>query len=212
MADDTKFCPWCKQDVPITDWTRNDARGDGLTGHCRKCHLEIGKEGVRRKRAELIAELGGKCVRCGFDDIRALQIDHVNGCGKGKRTKSNSAAFYKTIRENPDEYQLLCANCNAIKRIENNEFVGARVYQRNAPTERRKGPGKHNPEANARRSASVHKYLDEHPDAEAERRRKIKAYRESMTDEQKAEISRKISAARKGTKRADDGTWYRPDE
>jgi len=34
-----------------------------------------------RKRRELIQEMGGKCIRCGFDDWRALQIDHINGGG-----------------------------------------------------------------------------------------------------------------------------------
>lgn len=64
--------------------------------------------------------LGGVCVRCGFDDPRALQIDHVNGNGcKTPFNNYNLAA--KMIRALPGSYQLLCANCNWIKRAERNE-------------------------------------------------------------------------------------------
>ncbi len=32
-------------------------------------------------RHEVITFLGGKCIRCGFTDERALQLDHVDGGG-----------------------------------------------------------------------------------------------------------------------------------
>jgi hypothetical protein len=74
--------------------------------------------------------LGKKCQKCGFDDIRALQFDHINGQGgkdyirlSGKR--SATAGYYKYYVEHPEEakknLQVLCANCNWIKRTENNE-------------------------------------------------------------------------------------------
>ena len=33
------------------------------------------------KRLEVIRRLGSKCSRCGFNDERALQIDHIHGGG-----------------------------------------------------------------------------------------------------------------------------------
>lgn len=76
-------------------------------------------------RKDLIDFMGGKCIKCGFKDIRALQIDHVNGGGK-KEHKNNlllkSPKTYKEhITKNRGDYQLLCANCNWIKRHENQE-------------------------------------------------------------------------------------------
>ena len=57
--------------------------------------------------------LGRKCVRCGFDDIRALQIDHINNDGyKENRVKM----YHKILRGDTEGYQVLCANCNWIKR------------------------------------------------------------------------------------------------
>lgn len=76
---------------------------------------------IRFKKA-VYEKLGNKCVRCGFSDWRALQIDHVYGGGRKDRLGLSSRSFYKKIlADDSDKYQILCANCNQIKRIENNE-------------------------------------------------------------------------------------------
>jgi hypothetical protein len=69
--------------------------------------------------------LGGKCVRCGFSDTRALQIDHVKGGGKYQSKLMGRAVYYRYVLAHlqDGEYQLLCANCNWIKRAENNEVA-----------------------------------------------------------------------------------------
>jgi hypothetical protein len=68
--------------------------------------------------------LGKECSFCGFNDIRALQIDHVNGGGL-KEIRLSKGNYYKflltEIISNPNKYQVLCANCNWIKRSVNNE-------------------------------------------------------------------------------------------
>lgn len=74
------------------------------------------------KRKEIIELLGGKCKRCGFDDIRALQIDHVNGGGykemKSIHSRERLRLVVESIKNKENKYQLLCANCNWIKRYE----------------------------------------------------------------------------------------------
>lgn len=72
--------------------------------------------------------LGGKCARCGMADIRVLQFDHIYAGGKeAKRVHSTSKStnsFYRMVALSPDVhdiFQLLCANCNHIKCIENGE-------------------------------------------------------------------------------------------
>jgi len=78
---------------------------------------------ARAMRQMLLKAMGGKCVRCGFDDWRALQADHIHGGGgKERAVVTNRNAYYKTILANPDKYQLLCANCNWIKRYEKEEY------------------------------------------------------------------------------------------
>jgi hypothetical protein len=70
-------------------------------------------------RARAIAKFGSKCGHCGFDDPRALQIDHVNDDGFLERAKVKSrVAFFSTVlRDTTGRYQLLCANCNVIKQF-----------------------------------------------------------------------------------------------
>lgn len=84
------------------------------------------KNSLKKLKVDAIDILGGKCARCGFSDIRALQIDHINGDGAEKRKQGeNSYTQRKFIVEHPKdaktEYQVLCANCNWIKRFENGE-------------------------------------------------------------------------------------------
>jgi len=98
-----------------------------------KKYQEYNTNYTRKKAQELrekaIEKLGGKCIRCGFSDIRALQIDHVNG-GGNKELKAwayNRRKYYQMVFDNSDgKYQLLCANCNWIKKSENKE-IGSRL-------------------------------------------------------------------------------------
>jgi 5-methylcytosine-specific restriction endonuclease McrA len=81
-----------------------------------------------RKKAELLAFFGGVCARCGFLDPRALQMDHLQGDGKKYRDAGQHGLYarYKMMRDDPSQaratFQLLCANCNCIKRDEDYEY------------------------------------------------------------------------------------------
>jgi len=95
----------------------------------RICH----REWSRRQRLEIIRLLGGQCTnpysqhKEPYIDVRALQIDHVNGGGRKevKKFKNCTTSYYsfilKKIKSGSKDYQLLCANCNWIKKYENNE-------------------------------------------------------------------------------------------
>lgn len=82
----------------------------------------------KKNRLEIIELLGGVCKHCGFSDTRALQIDHVNGGGTKERKSfgHSASSLFRKVRESIEagsfEYQLLCANCNWIKREENCEL------------------------------------------------------------------------------------------
>ena len=72
-------------------------------------------------RVKILTLLGGHCIRCGVDDSRCLQIDHVQGDGNKERKATGSNPTLKQVKATPDRYQLLCANCNWIKRHTDNE-------------------------------------------------------------------------------------------
>lgn len=96
---------------------------------CTKCRVvQSGYKRTRYKafREAVIAVMGGCCVRCGFSDPRALQIDHIYGGGAQERKSlmANAALYRAIVKDTIDMscYQLLCANCNWIKRDENKEY------------------------------------------------------------------------------------------
>lgn len=80
----------------------------------------------RKVRKLVLDKMGNKCQKCGFSDWRALQIDHVGGGGSQEEREISGIGIYLNIlKGNPrsKKYQLLCANCNFIKRYENNELA-----------------------------------------------------------------------------------------
>ena len=95
----------------------------------------LGKSGYKfqsmrsdSNRNKIIEILGCRCAICGFSDKRALQIDHVHGGGMAQRKSLGQREMYRRILVelqdgNFSNYQLLCANCNWIKRHNNKELV-----------------------------------------------------------------------------------------
>jgi len=84
-------------------------------------------------RQQAIDMLGGKCVKCGYDaNIYALQIDHIHGDGAKHRKEANYSSYglYKSVAQNgaQGKYQLLCANCNVIKKHQNGEMPHAKAF------------------------------------------------------------------------------------
>ena len=67
------------------------------------------------------------CAVCGYSDIRALCLDHINDDGAKWRAENKVAGrgttgttTYAKIEELdcPEGLQVLCANCNLVKEIE----------------------------------------------------------------------------------------------
>lgn len=83
---------------------------------------------TRAARAAVLAAFGSKCARCGYADVRALQIDHI--AGDGYQEKSGTGQYYRRLLRDFEQtlrrYQLLCANCNWIKREEDDVRHGRR--------------------------------------------------------------------------------------
>lgn len=53
----------------------------------------------------------------GCTDTRCLQLDHIDGGGNKERDELSGVGVYlKALNDMTNSYQLLCANCNWIKR------------------------------------------------------------------------------------------------
>jgi hypothetical protein len=87
-----------------------------------------GVELRRRQRTAVLYHYSNgtmACVQCGFSDVRALCLDHVNGGGTEHRRKlRNGINVWLWLARHgfPPGYQILCANCNMIKAREEDEY------------------------------------------------------------------------------------------
>jgi len=73
-----------------------------------------------RVKARIAAILGAECLRCGYDDPRALCYDHVADDGHLDIFKGASrwSWILRNVAEALQRIQVLCANCNLVKEIE----------------------------------------------------------------------------------------------
>jgi len=89
------------------------------------------EQGERLKR-EVISHYSNGSMACAnpfgehkepYTNILALSIDHIHG-GGNKLRKGYGNSFYYWLKRNgfPEGFQVLCMNCQWIKRHENNEL------------------------------------------------------------------------------------------
>lgn len=84
--------------------------------------LERKRSYRKRIKEEILTHYGNgelACIRCGYSNIDALSIDHINGNG-GEHRKTIGNSIYGWLRTNnyPEGYQTLCMNCQMIKKDE----------------------------------------------------------------------------------------------
>lgn len=107
-----------------------------MKDYCKKyragaAHKEKKNQKTRESRMLLRLEIlnhysGGSllCAHCGFGDMRALDLDHIeNGGGEHRKSIGRRGATYDIYAELkrsgfPQGYQILCRNCNWIKEME----------------------------------------------------------------------------------------------
>ncbi len=94
--------------------------------HLSETHAKTSRYYWKRKIEALTHYGNGKCacVKCGFNDPRALSIDHINGKGYEHRKEIRMENIYTWLYKNnfPDGFQTLCMNCQFIKKNTNYEF------------------------------------------------------------------------------------------
>lgn len=138
----SKVCGVCKEDLPITEFTKDSARKDGLRYQCRKCiraynqnnrvwarpyyqqYRDTHKEETRARtkksrktlRTTILELLGNVCACCGDTTYEFLAVDHINGGGnQHRKSLKNPCTIYRQIRDDPEFrklFQVLCHNCN----------------------------------------------------------------------------------------------------
>ena len=88
---------------------------------------EISRERMRVLREQILALGDNKCKECGNTDTRCLQVDHVHGGGCREAQVRSLGLPLVTKLFAQGKLQVLCANCNWIKRFvrgEHKKHVG----------------------------------------------------------------------------------------
>ena len=82
------------------------------------------KAGYAARRLAIVQALGGKCLRCGINDHRVLDIDHIE---RKKKLKPKHRSYPTPVRlalweqemqifeDGSHNLQVLCANCHRLK-------------------------------------------------------------------------------------------------
>ena len=128
----TKICYKCKKKLHYSQFYKNKSHPDGLRSECKECDKSRTAAASRRRQKTFKNKVVfyytkglNKCTKCEFDDIRALTVDHIDGGGnKHIKEAKISGNLYKWLIKNkyPPNFQILCMNCQFIKRHENKEW------------------------------------------------------------------------------------------
>ena len=110
----SNLCKWCANTRVAKSQIRQRAR-DPVAWAKRK--RRDTRKAHRRRRMEVIDHYGGKCACCSETELKFLGMDHVNGGGNEHRRQMKSQNIYVWLKKNnwPDEFQVLCHNCNLSK-------------------------------------------------------------------------------------------------
>lgn len=130
-----RVCHKCKEKKPLSEFSVNKGKPLGRRYTCKLCANQYSKRRSMlgghkidvakrqfRLRLSLIKMLGGKCVKCGIDNPFLLCFDHINGDGYQDRKSRSSNGLLASIARPPERFQLLCHNCNYLKKLENQEY------------------------------------------------------------------------------------------
>lgn len=103
------------QECPRHGLTQYVRRENGYW-RCRQCRIDAVSKRRRKVKALLVAEAGGCCVRCGFDEHPSgLQFHHLEPSNKqfGLAHKGVTVSIERA-RAEAAKCVLLCANCHAM--------------------------------------------------------------------------------------------------
>ena len=114
-----KTCPRCTVKKSVKKFSTDPNRKGGLSYYCKKCHREY----VKRRRKEVRKDLNEykktlECIRCGFDDWRALAFHHRDPKEKKDSIANMTHQSWKALTEEIKKCDVLCSNCHAIEHHE----------------------------------------------------------------------------------------------
>lgn len=92
-------------------------------------YKEQSRKAKAKEKLKLFLMYGNRCQLCGFSDMRALSLDHKNNNGNDERKLLGERGVYRRAKTTymPEEYQILCMNCQFIKRSEHEGHINLNI-------------------------------------------------------------------------------------
>jgi len=116
----TKRCSKCKETKPVSGFSKDARRKDGLCSWCKECQRQHDQQYRLNLRSQIIQLYGCQCFGCGNPHYGFLEIDHILGGGaQHRRDCGGDIAMYRAILAEgyrPDKYRVLCKVCNQLAR------------------------------------------------------------------------------------------------
>lgn len=145
----SKVCPRCKTDKPLSEFSKNSKRLDGVQFACKACTrtknlADYHSSEHRRKKIrenadrqhdhqqELICSYleSNPCVDCGEADIVVLEFDHRNGKTKAVSQMIGHCSD-ETLMKEIDKCDVRCANCHRRRHSSEKGYYRERTRQSN---------------------------------------------------------------------------------
>lgn len=128
----TKICALCHKTKEVSEFSLRSQSKDGRQSWCKTCankrRLEYyrqnpertrgnARKSVERNKAFIRGYLATHpCVDCGYNDIRALDFDHVRGQKRNEVSALvTKGCSLKAIEEEINKCEVRCANCHRIR-------------------------------------------------------------------------------------------------
>ena len=126
-----KRCPGCDTPKPLTEFSKNKRKTDGLQSSCKSCSARRSAQWYKDNPTTRVAQnqyqrtrnstfvnrykrIYGKCTDCGITDHRVLQFDHIGDKHKNVSDMIFQGNSIKVIKAEIRKCQVRCANCHTI--------------------------------------------------------------------------------------------------
>ena len=115
-------CKECEQDLPLEEFYILNKEKGWRRSKCKKCYYKTNTSLNSLRVYEWYKDFKKeqRCAKCGNDDHRVLEFDHIDRSTKSFNIGDIASKGYsiKRLQEEIDKCEVLCANCHRIKTYE----------------------------------------------------------------------------------------------
>ena len=125
-----KYCPRCTQTLPETEFYIKIKKTGQLNPYCKCCQKLFSKENYesnkqsyidraqrnskkyKERNTQYLLEKKVSCVKCGEDDLVALDMHHLDPHAKDFAISDNMDCSESKFKEELNKCVVLCASCH----------------------------------------------------------------------------------------------------